>query len=295
MSYTISAASNSGPGAQRTGFRLALWLAWGAALLTFIAAAAGVFSSGLYQDAPALIPLTRANDAFILIIGLPVLIVALWGTRRGSLTARAVTIGALGSITYNYAVVAFSAAINALTLVHVGIVGLTGWAMLLLYRELDAARIEAVYGDHFPRRWTAALLLVMALITVGHWGADIMTIVNGGTGTLATDLAAYGWSTNPLITLDLAFVLPLWLVAAWGLLRREAGALRAGLVQLIFLTLLGLGLLALPVLLIGFGEPFDVDLAVVGGMFFALPALLLLRVFLPRRTVAARGQTAHAH
>ena len=256
-------------------------LAWGTAVLAVAASVAGLLVDGLYRDHAAFVELTRADDVFRLVVVVPVLAIGLWRGARGSMVGRLVALSALATLAYLYGVLAFGAALNAMTIVHIAILGLSFWALLLAFLGLDPALVDEAVGNRIPRRATAAFLLAMAALSALQWGSTIVGSV--ASGDLPADLATYGWATSPLYAIELAFVVPLFAVAGVRLLERRAMGSLLALPLLAFLALLGLGLAWEPVFAALEGQPFDPGIAVAGVVFFALPAVLLTVALLPLR------------
>ena len=180
----------------------------------------------------------RGTDLATLFIAVPVLVVGLWTAGRVSAAGRLAVVAGLLYLTYNYAIFAFSVAMNPLTAVHFAIFGLSLWSLVL------GARI-AVDGspaatDRLNRRASAALLIGVAAMFALLWLGQIATTTM--TGALAPDLVRAGISTNPVYALDLAFFLPLCALAGIGLLRRN-GAAGYALPMLIWVPLMGAGVL----------------------------------------------------
>ena len=95
-----------------------------ALLLAGAAAATGLLVSGLYRDTAEMVREARAADLVTLVVAVPALGLGLWRARSGSARARLIAIGALGYLSYSYAIFAFSVVINPLTPVHIAILGL---------------------------------------------------------------------------------------------------------------------------------------------------------------------------
>lgn len=265
--------------------RLADRLAWVAVTLTAIASVAGLAVPGVYGDRDALVRLTQADDVFRLAIVLPILAIGLASAAHGSITGRLAALGALATLAYLYAFLAFGAALSAATLAHITILGLVFWSLLLLSTAMDPRAVERVVTRRLLRRTTAVFLVAIAGLSVLQWSATILGAV--ASGTLPADVAEFGWATSPLYAIELAFVVPLMAVAGIGLLRRDAGgALTVPL--LIFLALLGLGLVWEAVFVALGGTPFDPAMAIAGLLFLALPALLLVPAFVDRNHGAER-------
>lgn len=261
------------------GLRLADRLSWGAVVLTASASAAGLAIPGMYRDRDVLVRLTQADDVFRLAIVLPVLAIGLSTAARGSVTGRLAALGALATLTYLYAFLAFGAALSAATLVHIAILGLVFWSFLLSALAMDPQAVEQGLAERLHRRAAATFLVVVAGLTVVQWSATILGAV--ASGTLPVDVAKFGWTTHPLYAIELAFAVPLMAVAGIGLLGRTAGGVLA-VPLLIFLALLGLGLAWEALCIALRGGVFDAGMAIAGGAFCVIPAILLVPLFANR-------------
>jgi hypothetical protein len=211
----------------------------------------------------------------------PVLGSGLWAAARGSIVGRLTALGTLATLVYLYGVLAFGAALGAMTIVHIAILGLAFWALLLGLLGLDSVGVERAVGSRVPRRTTAAFLLAMAALSALQWGATILGSV--ASGNPPPDVARYGWTTSPLYAIELAFAVPLFAVAGVRLLQGRAMGLVLALPLLTFLALLGLGLAWEPVFAALAGRPLDVWLVAAGVVFFAFPAVLLGAAVRPPR------------
>jgi hypothetical protein len=236
-----------------TTYRLA---AIGTILATF-AAIAGLAIPGLYTDAPNWVQQAQGTDLATLFLAVPVMAVGLWATARGSATGPMAVVAALLYLVYNYAIFAFSVAMNALTLVHIAILALCLWALLIGGRDVLVA--GAGIADRLYTRTSAGLLLVVAFLFGLLWVAQVASA--SATGTLPPDLVKAGISTNPVYALDLAFFLPLCAVAGVALLR---GTPLRGLAfsMLIWVSLMGAGVVGGFAMIAAAGDTEAVPIAV---------------------------------
>jgi hypothetical protein len=184
-----------------------------------IAAAAGVFAGGLYRDAPYWVEQARGTDLATLFVAVPVLGGGLWAARRGSSTAWLVVIAGLLYLVYNYAIFAFSVAMNPLTTLYIAIAGLATWSLVAGAMDAEATRAGQAVAERLLRRTSAFILVGVAvlfgLLWLGQLGSSVAS------GAVPPDVVRAGIPTNPVYALDLAFFLPLSAVAGIGLLRRE--------------------------------------------------------------------------
>ena len=209
-----------------------------ATVLAALASAAGIAVTGLYHDAPNWVQQAQGTDLATLFLAVPLTAIGLWASRRGRQVGPAAVLAGLLYLVYNYAIFAFAVAMNALTLLHIAILGLALWSLLLGGQA--ALRAAGGLGNRLDRRASGALLVVTGVLFGLLWIGQITTA--NVTGVLPADLVTAGISTNPVYALDLAFFLPLCIVAGVGVLRgAPAGTL--AFPMLIWVPLMGAGIL----------------------------------------------------
>jgi hypothetical protein len=263
--------------------RLSSIFAWAVAGLAALAAAAGLLGVA-YRDAPAMVEQAQAADLATLFVAVPLLVVAL--RRRAPLVVAA----ALAYLGYTYAIFSFEIVVNPLAPVYIAILSLSVWALALRVPEL--ATVDA--GPALPRRTTAGFLALVAALFGALWLSEIAGSI--ASGALPPSVAALAVPTSAVYALDLGFVLPLFLVAAVGLLRhmRHAASLAFG--SLVFLVLMALSILPMFAFQAARGEVVDpvaptifVVIALVAVGLIALGALG--RPLTVRPAVAAAGRS----
>jgi hypothetical protein len=240
-----------------------------ATFLAAIAAVAGLAVGGLYVDAPNWVQQAQGTDLATLFLAVPVLAVGLWTASRGSSAGRLAVVAGLLYLVYNYAIFAFSVAMNPLTAVHIAIFGLSLWSLLLAGRPVvDGA--EAV-TERLNRRAAGALLVGVGAMFGLLWLWQIATVAT--TGVLPPDLIKADISSNPVYALDLAFFLPLCAVAGIGLLRRNSAAAFA-FPMLVWVPLMGGGVVGGIVLTAVAGDQTAVPVAVVISVLGVVSSIL---------------------
>lgn len=251
-----------------------------AAIATFLAAAAalaGLILTGLYVDAPNWAQQARGTDLATLFLAVPVLAIGLWTSRRGSAAGRLAVVAGLLYLVYNYAIFAFSVAMNPLTALHIAIFGLSLWSLVLGGR----ATAEGSYGvaERLNRRATGGLLIGVAVMFGLLWLGQIATTTT--TGILPPDLIKAGISSNPVYALDLAFFLPLCALAGIGLLRGNSAA-AYGFSMLIWVALMGAGVVGGFLLMAAAGDQIAVPVVVaISGLSVASLILAAVAVMRP--------------
>jgi hypothetical protein len=242
------------------------------AVATFLAAGAafaGLAVGGLYVDAPNWVQQAQGTDLATLLLAVPVLVVGLWTASRGSSAGRLAVVAGLLYLVYNYAIFAFSVAMNPLTAVHIAIFGLALWSLLVAGRSAVEGA-EAV-TERLNRRAAGGLLVGVGTMFGLLWLAQIARVAT--TGVLPPDLIKANISSNPVYALDLGFFLPLCAIAGIGLLRRN-GAAAYAFSMLVWVPLMGAGVVGGIVLMAVAGDQTAVPVAVVITALGVVSAIL---------------------
>lgn len=262
-----------------------------AAAATFLAAGAavaGLAVRGLYVDAPNWVQKAQGTDLATLFLAVPVLVVGLWTASRGSSAGRLAVVAGLLYLVYNYAIFAFSVAMNPLTAVHIAIFGLSLWSLLLAGRSAVEGA-EAV-TERLNRRAAGGLLVGVGATFGLLWLGQIAA--TSTTGILPPDLLKAGISSNPVYALDLAFFLPLCAIAGVGLLRRN-GAAAFAFPMLVWVPLMGGGVVGGIVLMAAAGDQTAVPVAVVITVLGVVSSILAAGAIVRPRAGAALFRPAH--
>ena len=267
-------------------------LAAAATALSAAAALAGLTVPGLYVDAPNWVQQAQGTDLATLFLAVPVLIVGLWTSSRGSSAGRLAVVAGLLYLVYNYAIFAFSVAMNPLTAVHIAIFGLSLWSLLLAGRA--AVEGADAVTERLHRRAAGWLLIAVGAMFGLLWIGQIAAATT--TGVLPLDLIKAGISSNPVYALDLAFFLPLCAIAGIGLLRRNGGAAFA-LPMLLWVPLMGGGVVGGIVLMVASGDlaavPVAVVITVLGVASAVLAAAAIVRSRPDSALVVPGSRPAH--
>lgn len=259
-----------------------------ATVLATVAAVAGLALPGLYRDAPNWAQQARGTDLATLFLAVPLLIIGLWTARRGSSVGRLIVVAGLMYVVYNYAIFAFSVAMNPLTVVYIAILGFAIWSLVLAVSSATFRDAGEAVGSRLFRRSTAAVLIGVVVLFGLLWLGQIATTMF--TGVVPADLERAGLATNPVYALDLAFFLPLCAVAGIGLIRRNRNASFA-LPMLIWVPLTSAGILGGFVFSAAAGDEVPIVVAaVLGGL--GIVAACVAAVALVRPEIALSPNSA---
>jgi hypothetical protein len=189
-------------------------------VLTFAAAAGGLFMDELYKDTSSFaLNAWYANDIILLAVGLPLLIAALVISIRGSLRGQFVWLGMLNFTIYNYSYYLFGAALNSFFLIYVALFTLAMYSLVLGLVFLDYNKIEKAFKQTAPVKGISIFMILLAITLGGAWIFQwVIFVLNGTPPQIMLNLQS---SNNLVATLDLTFVVPLCFVAAYYLWNRK--------------------------------------------------------------------------
>jgi hypothetical protein len=165
----------------------------------------------------------RGTAVVLLVVGLPVLTVAMIGTARGSARAFVVWLGTLGYLIYQAVLLCFATPLNNLFLLYVAYLSLAVWSTVVLLRAADLNAFAARLTEAVPARVTAAAALVLVVLNASAWLSQIVPAVFSSRPTSVLD--GTGLLTNPVYVQDLAIWLPLLAAAAVACWRRQTWGL----------------------------------------------------------------------
>ena len=213
-----------------------LWPAEGTSypLTTFRGEQVTINARGLYYwDTVSMAAQMQANDLITLILGLPLLAVSFWQSRRGSLRARFLLAGTLGFLLYTYLTMAVGAHFNALFLVYVALFSGSLFAFILVMLSFDLSELPTRFSENLPHGWIAGLLLFAAAFLSLAWlGRIAATFTPGAVPALENTTSMF------IQAMDLGLIVPLCVLSAVLLLRRRPwGYLLAPVALTKFLTL----------------------------------------------------------
>lgn len=194
-----------------------------------LTAGIGLFGSNIYDAfaPPKYVQESRAQDAITLGLGIPLMLLAMWGLRRQRAWAVPLWAGVLAYELYVYAIYAFGGIYNRL------FPGYLLAASLCLYTLIGLLSTGDRHGfptrrPALPRRWIAGFFSLIVLVFGVIWLGEVLASIERGA-------AADG---HLIVVIDLVIVLPAFGIAAYQLLRRRAlGDLLAGMLLIKFVSL----------------------------------------------------------
>jgi hypothetical protein len=231
------------------------WLSALIALLAAIAAGIGLFwqdggssfafttphgqavqiaGQGLYcYDSIATAAQERGQDAVTLFLGIPLLVFALWLSRRGSLRGQLLLTGTLGYFLYTYMSMAFLTAYNQLFLIYVALFSSSLFAFVLAFTSLDMKELPAHFSPHLTRRSIAGFFFTVGSFLLLMWLGLIVSPLLQGQAPQGLE----NMTTLVIQAMDLGILVPISFLTGTLLLQRvPLGYLLASVVLIKFFT-----------------------------------------------------------
>jgi hypothetical protein len=242
-----------------------------------VVAALGLVIPDLYRDRPILIDATRADNLVQLAL-LPVALLAY--RRRATPVGRVLLVGIELYLAYFFGLYAVAAVVSWATLLNIAVFGMAVWALLLGLPATNAGAIDAVLGPRVLRRTTIGFLILVAGFHIPLWAAQILG--SAASGVLPAALVSFGWLNTPVYAFDLAFALPLGLVAAALVARHDPRGTMLALGFAWFSGLLGLDMFVEQLWFGATGGVLDLSQAFPFGLIFLLSALVVVPTLIRR-------------
>ncbi|MER7604400.1 hypothetical protein [Nocardioides sp. NPDC127503] len=194
------------------------------AVMVVVGAVPTFFVEGILNGTPVMNGSARGTALTMFALALPVLVVGLVTSTRGSVRGRAALIGALGYLLYNATLLVYATPFNELFLAYVALLGLSLWS--LVSALLDP--LPLVSGSRLPARSIAAFILTVVALNALAWLRVVIPDLGEDPPGF---LDGTGLTTNPIYVQDLAVWLPalaivavlLWQRRPWGVFLAGAG------------------------------------------------------------------------
>lgn len=206
----------------QTKFRTAYILSFIIVILATIASAGGLFIETLYRDNTLIKSAWHGNDAATLVIAIPMMIISLIFTIRGSKRAQLVWIGTLGYMLYNYMFYLYGAAFNYFFLIYVTIFTLSIYALILSLINIDVLDLGNRFSKRTPARFISGYMFFFGGLLGLMWVALSLSFVVSG--KIPQAITQTDHPTGVIFATDLSLLIPslilsailLWKRLSWG-------------------------------------------------------------------------------
>jgi hypothetical protein len=159
----------------------------------------------------------RGTALVVALVAVPVLVMAMWLTSRGSRRALVLWLGAVGYLLYNAIMFLFATPYNRLFPAYLLMFSLALWSIGAVLVQTDVPAFFRHVTSPLPRRSIAVYAWVVATLNALVWlKTMIPTLTKDSPGSF---LLGSGMTTNVVYVQDLAIWIPAMAVAALGLWR----------------------------------------------------------------------------
>jgi hypothetical protein len=218
-----------GPLEKSENFRLAYALSVIVAVLASAVSVVGLCFPGIYLgnwgNGTSL-----GNDLVTLVVAVPVLVLAIIHSSRGSVRARLLWLGSLYYMFYNYAFYVFGIPVTSLYLPWIALFVLSGIAFALGAGNLDIRSIAGRFSPRTPARWIAGYMFYVAAMVSFLWISRwVKFLVTGH----APDVNGSQYAYQVIAAVDLSFLVPPFIAGAYLLFRRRPWGYVLGTVALV--------------------------------------------------------------
>ncbi|HEX7713527.1 MAG TPA: hypothetical protein VF531_05865, partial [Bacillota bacterium] len=194
------------------------------------------YGKGLYRnDSVSAASQAIAQDVVTLIVGIPLLILGLYLSGKGSLKGKLLLTGTLGYFLYTYTSYSFLAMYNPFFLIYVILMSASFFAFTLAMLSFDVGKLSADFGPKLPVKFIGGFSIFLGVIIALMWLGRIQPSLVSGVPPLGLE----HYTTLIIQALDLGFIVPAALVAGVLVIRRKPfGYLLASVIIIKGITLL---------------------------------------------------------
>lgn len=245
--------------------------------LVVIAAVAGLTVDGVYVDSENAKEALRGNDMVNLVVGIPIMVIALWMTARGSTRGHLLWLAMITYVMYGYAYYVFGPTFNSLFLLHVAIFSLSMVALGFGLGAFDPTNLRPRWESSVLPRAVAIFLILIVATLIGNYAYETIRYSTGG--ELPTDVLPFEeWRVHLGYALDLSIIAPASIIAAVLLWKNSTWGYTVAAILLIFLAVFQLNFLGSALFMDAAGiagVEQAIPQAIASTVVFAIPAVLL--------------------
>lgn len=203
------------------GSPIVMVMSIGLALVAVVAGTWTFWDRGLLTG-PAVSNGSARGTGLVVAAAALVLLASLVLSPRHPVHAKIAWLGAIFYLTYNSVLLLFGTPFNRAFLLYVAVLGLSLWTATVGLSGVDHDAIRSSFTAPTPVRGVAIYIWVIAVANTLVWLRAIVPALAAHRPSQLLD--GTGMTTNPVYVQDLAFWLPLAMVAAYALWRRRAWA-----------------------------------------------------------------------
>jgi len=195
-----------------------------------------IFGEGIYKHMSADVAVQGiAQDYVTLFIGIPLLLISLWGYRKNNNRSRFLLAGTLSYFFVTYLFYTAMGMYNRMFLGYVVLLGLSFFALFNVLNSFKLKNIPELFREKTPAKFVGGFLAVNSVAIALLWLSVVVPPLLDG--SIYPD-SLYHYTTLIVQGFDLGLLLPLGFVAGLMLIRRTSLGYLIGTTYIIFLALL---------------------------------------------------------
>jgi hypothetical protein len=177
-----------------------------------------IFGKGLYKfDSISTVAQGKASDFVTLMFAIPLLLLSLILSNKGSFRARLLLSGTLGYFLYTYMSYTFLWMYNPFFIVYVILMSASLFAFVLSLMSFDIQNIPSMFSDKLPVKFLGGFQFFVAFAIGMLWlGRITPSILNG-----AVPVGLEHYTTLVIQGMDLGFVIPAAIISGMLLIKKK--------------------------------------------------------------------------
>jgi hypothetical protein len=203
-------------------------------IITFLAAVAsggGLLMQNLYQDNAFVKMAWHTNDIITLFVVVPLLVIAIYLSQKGSIRWFLILLGLLGYVFYNFAFYLFGATFNVFFLIYVALMSLSAFSLVLFLSQSKLENIALNFSRNTPVKWISGYLFLISFMLFMVEFSMIIPFLTSG--KIPETIRLTGNSTSIVFALDFSIVMPVSVKAAFLLWKRRSWGFIMGIIMLV--------------------------------------------------------------
>lgn len=195
-----------------------------------------IYGSGIYKnDSVDVVAQGKASDLITLVMGIPLLLISLCFTRKGSFRGKLILTGTLGYFLYTFMSYAFLWMYNSFFIVYVALMSLSLFAFILSMMSFDVGTITSNFKDKLPVKLLGGYQIFLAFAVGMLWlGKIAPSIFNG-----AVPVGLGHYTTLVIQGMDLGIIIPGTILSGILLIKRNPyGYLLSSVLIIKFITMI---------------------------------------------------------
>ena len=177
-----------------------------------------IYGKGLYRyDSVSIATQGIAQDIVTIVLGIPLLVIALFLARRGSLKGKLLLTGTLGYFLYTYISYVFLWMYNPMFIVYVILMSLSFFSFVLMMMSFNINNLGSAFSEKLPVRFLGGFQMFFALALCLLWIKEIIPTITNGTVPLGLE----HYTTLVIQGLDLGFIVPIAILSGVLIIKRK--------------------------------------------------------------------------